>query len=76
MSISTKNVVFSINKRRGKNKQGNEYIAYTIRVGEYVTPMLFPTELEQHYLDDVIKDMNHMDFKNGKDTEEPLDLDD
>lgn len=78
MALSAKGAKFGIRKLRGTNKKGKEYQAYIIRLGDYETPMLFPTKLESKYLDDFIGEEAHEDFKKGDpDHDKPLDdLDD
>lgn len=77
MPLSAKGAKFGIKKLTGTNKKGKEYKAYVIRLGDYETPMLFPTKLECSYLDDFIGEDAHEDFKRGGEHDEPLDdLDD
>lgn len=77
MALSAKGAKFGIRKLTGTNKKGKDYTAYVIRLGDYETPMLFPTKLERAYLNDFIGEEAHEDFKRGEKHDEPLDdLDD
>lgn len=76
-SLDPSKATFSIKKVKGKSKSGNDYTAYQISVGLYKTPLLFPDDVSQAYLDAVIAGTAHSDFKRGSKDDEPLDdLDD
>ena len=49
---------------KGKSKKtGKEYTAYRVRIGKYVTPLFFPSEIELDYIKNVINEKAHKDFK-------------
>lgn len=49
---------------KGKSKKtGKEYTAYTIKIGEYQTPLFFPSKIELMYIKNIIKKDLYNDFK-------------
>lgn len=48
---------------KGKSKKtGKEYTGYTIAIGEYETPIFFPSKVELIYIKNIIKKQAHEDF--------------
>lgn len=57
---------------KGKSKKtGKEYTAYVVRIGEYETPMFFPSKVELIYIKSILNKQAHDDFG----TLEDLDVD-
>lgn len=57
---------------KGKSKKtGKEYTGYVVRIGEYETPMFFPSKVELIYIKSVLSKQAHDDFG----TLEDLDVD-
>lgn len=49
---------------QGKSKKtGKEYTAYTVKIGEYETPLFFPSKVELIYIKQVLAKQAHNDFK-------------
>lgn len=49
---------------QGKSKKtGKEYTAYTVKIGEYRTPLFFPSKIELMYIKSIINKNAHQDFK-------------
>ncbi|MBR0488321.1 hypothetical protein IJJ39_01440 [Candidatus Saccharibacteria bacterium] len=48
---------------RGQSKKGNQWEALQISVGEYKSPLIFPTKIEMMYIKDYMRDKAHKDFK-------------
>lgn len=49
---------------KGKSKKtGKEYTAYCIKIGEYSTPLFFPSKIELMYIKSYIAKQAHKDFK-------------
>ena len=44
-------------------KTGKEYTGYVVQIGEYSTPMFFPSKVELIYIKEQIKKQAHYDFK-------------
>lgn len=57
---------------RGTSKKtGKEYTAYCIKIGEYTTPLFFPSKIELMYIKSFLKKQAHQDFNDS----DPEDLD-
>lgn len=57
---------------KGKSKKtGKEYTGYVVRIGEYETPMFFPSKVELIYIKSILNKQAHDDFG----TLEDLDVD-
>lgn len=49
---------------KGKSKKsGKEYTAYCVTIGEYRTPLFFPSKIELMYIKDYLNKKAHYDFK-------------
>ena len=49
---------------QGKSKKtGNSYTAYCVKIGEYRTPLFFPSKIELLYIKKYIEKQAHEDFK-------------
>lgn len=49
---------------QGKSKKtGKEYTAYCVKIGEYRTPLFFPSKIELMYIKRYIAKAAHEDFK-------------
>lgn len=60
---------------QGKSKKtGKEYTAYAVKIGEYQTPLFFPSKIELMYIKSQIKKDAHTAFKSASDYEEALDI--
>lgn len=60
----------------GKSKKtGKEYTAYCVTIGEYRTPLFFPSKIELMYIKSYLQKMNHGAFKDSDDSELPEDED-
>lgn len=46
-------------------KTGQDFVAYQFSIGKYKSPLLFPSEVEQFYIDSMIKKSAHTDFQEG-----------
>lgn len=56
--------MYQLQEITGKSKKtGKEYTGYTIKIGEYETPMFFPTKIEQMYIKNYLTKHAHQDFK-------------
>ena len=55
-------------------KTGKEYTAYCVRIGEYRTPLFFPSKIELMYIKSYLKKAAQQDFKDGGENEDPLDV--
>lgn len=44
-------------------KTGKEYTAYCVKIGEYSTPLFFPSKIELMYIQNYLKNQTHNDFK-------------
>lgn len=54
-----------LEKITGVSKKTNkEYTGYVIKIGEYSTPMFFPSKIEEMYIQDYLKNLAHKDFQN------------
>lgn len=47
----------------GTSKKGNQWEAIQVVVGEYKSPLIFPTPIELMYIKDYVKANAHKDFK-------------
>ena len=57
----------------GKSKKtGKEYIGYVVKIGEYSTPMFFPSKVELIYIKQHIAKASRQEFQDDLD----LDFDD
>lgn len=54
-------------------KTGKPYTAYCVKIGEYSTPLFFPSKIELMYIKKYIQQQAHQDFNDSD--EEPLDVD-
>lgn len=53
-------------KIQGKSKKtGKEYTAYAVKIGEYQTPIFFPSKVELLYIQDQLKKSAHEEFQHG-----------
>lgn len=60
---------------QGKSKKtGKEYTAYCIKIGEYRTPLFFPSKVELIYIKNIINNKARQEFNNGL-FEEELNVD-
>ena len=48
-------------------KTGKAYTGYVIRIGEFATPMFFPSKIELMYIKNKLKTDSHDDFLNSLD---------
>lgn len=55
-------------------KSGKEYTAYAVKIGEYQTPMFFPSRIELMYIKSFLRKSAQQDFKAGNDDDEELDV--
>lgn len=53
-------------------KSGKPFTGYTVKIGEFETPMFFPSKIELMYIKSFLKKQAHQDFKDDGDD----DLDD
>lgn len=61
---------------QGKSKKtGKNYTGYCVKIGEYETPMFFPSKIEILYIKNYLKKSAHAAFRAGDDDEEELDVD-
>lgn len=44
-------------------KSGNEFTGYRIKIGEYVTPLFFPSKIELMYIKKYLQKQAQEDFK-------------
>lgn len=44
-------------------KTGKNYTAYCVKIGEYTTPLFFPSKIELLYIKSYLKKQAHEDFK-------------
>lgn len=44
-------------------KTGKQYTAYCVKIGEYSTPLFFPSKIELMYIKNYLKKQAHEDFK-------------
>lgn len=44
-------------------KTGKEYTAYCVKIGEYSTPLFFPSKIELMYIKNYLKNQTYKDFK-------------
>lgn len=55
---------------RGKSKKsGKEYVGYVIKIGEYQTPIFFPSKVELMYIKQVIAKLARENFQEDLDFE-------
>lgn len=47
----------------GTSKKGNSWEAIQVLIGEYKSPLIFPTPIELMYIKDQVKKNAHKDFK-------------
>lgn len=48
----------------GKSKKtGKDYVAYAVKIGEYQTPLFFPSKVELLYIKEILAKEAHKDFK-------------
>lgn len=57
-------------------KTGKNYTAYCVKIGEYSTPLFFPSKIELMYIKNFLKKQAHAEFKFGDEDEEELDVED
>ncbi len=43
-------------------KTGKEFTGYVIKIGEYTTPMFFPSKVELIYIKNILNKQAHKDF--------------
>ena len=49
---------------RGTSKKtGKEYTGYCVKIGEYSTPLFFPSKIELMYIKKYLQNQAHEDFK-------------
>lgn len=53
-------------------KSGKAYTAYAVKIGEFQTPLFFPSKIELLYIKSYLKKMAHQDFKAGDEELEEL----
>lgn len=46
-------------------KTGKNYTAYCIKIGEYQTPLFFPSKVELIYIQEQLNKMSRDDFSRG-----------
>lgn len=46
-------------------KTGKPYTAYAVKIGEYQTPMFFPSKVELIYIQEQLRKNAHSDFQHG-----------
>lgn len=46
-------------------KTGKDFVAYQFSIGRYKSPLLFPSDVEQYYIDHMIEKTAHSDFQAG-----------
>lgn len=56
----------------GKSKKtGKDFVGYAVEIGEFRTPLFFPSKIELMYIKNYLKKQAHEDFKgddlNGED---------
>lgn len=44
-------------------KTGKEFVGYYVAIGEYRTPLFFPSKIEVMYIKNYLRDESHKDFK-------------
>ena len=44
-------------------KNGKPFTGYVVQIGEYQTPMFFPSKIELMYIKEFLKEQAHKDFK-------------
>ena len=60
---------------QGKSKKtGKEYTAYAVKIGEYQTPLFFPSKIELMYIKAHIRKDAQKEFKSASDYEEALEV--
>lgn len=68
--MAQKGAKMQLQEVHGKSKKtGKEYTGYTIKIGEYNTPLFFPTKIELMYIKDYLKKRAHGAFHNDQDDE-------
>lgn len=50
-------------------KTGKEYTAYTVQIGEYSTPLFFPSKIELMYIKSIVNKGERDMFKEGLDVD-------
>lgn len=49
---------------KGTSKKTNKaFVGYAVQIGEYQTPMFFPSKIELMYIKSYLKKQAHQDFK-------------
>lgn len=56
-------------------KTGKEYIAYCVKIGEYSTPLFFPSNIELMYIKNFLKKQAHQDFRDSDEGDLDVDSD-
>lgn len=50
----------------GKSKKtGKDFTGYVIKIGEYETPMFFPSKIELMYIKEFLEEKAHKDFNDN-----------
>lgn len=50
-------------------KTGKEWTGYVVQIGEYQTPVFFPSKIELMYIKSIINKKAHEDFKGDLDVD-------
>lgn len=50
-------------------KSGKQFTGYVVQIGEYRTPMFFPSNIELMYIKNYLKKQAHGAFRNDQDDE-------
>lgn len=50
-------------------KSGKEWTGYVIQIGEYQTPVFFPSKIELMYIKSIVNKEARADFKEGLDVD-------
>lgn len=57
-------------------KTGKQYKAYRIKIGEFTTPLFFPSRIEEMYIKNFLRRKAHLDFNNEESDNEESEADD